>query len=289
MADTEEQRQEGEPLDAYLQEAARLGEEGRWEEAFELLNSAESSFRDDPLLLCTLGVVAGEMEARGVAYDFFRRALSAQPQDPHLLMTLGTALARYDDPDAEGVLRLAVVTAPELAEAHLHYGAYLAREGIFDVALAELRSAQELQPDDARVLRELATAQLLSGAVEQGAETMEQAAGADEDPDTRLLLGLALLPLGRLEEAAEELVRAAADLPADGDAQLAAALAAASQGWMDEAWSALARAEAAPAPPEPELLQDAEEVLEEDPDAVLSLLREEVAPPLLRERLLERL
>jgi predicted Zn-dependent protease len=276
------------PLYDQLQDATRLTEEGRWEEAFELLASLEADHPEDPTLLCMLGVVATEVDASESAYDYFRRALSAQPADPHVLVTLGRALARYDDPEAEGLLRLAAVTAPELADARLAYGAYLAREGIFDVALAELEAARGLEPENPRAARELGVAHLLGGKAEDGVDALEQASALDsEDADLRLLFGLALLTVDRVPEAAEELVRAARELPGDAEAQLAAGLAAASQGWEDEAWSALSRAEIAPAPPDPQLLREVEEALSEEEEGARALLVEEVGPPLLRERLLE--
>jgi Flp pilus assembly protein TadD len=271
-----------------LQDATRLTEEGRWEEAFELLTSLEADYAEDPMLLCMLGVVATEVEASESAYDYFRRAVGAQPEDPRVLVTLGRALARYDDPEAAGLLRLAAVTAPELADARLAYGAYLAREGIFDVAVAELEAARGLEPENPRVARELGVAHLLGGRAETGVDALEQASTLDsEDAELRLLFGLALLTVDRVPEAAEELVRAARELPGDAEAQLAAALAAASQGWEDEAWSALSRAEVAPAPPDPQLLREVEEALSEEEEGARALLVEEVGPPLLRERLLE--
>jgi Flp pilus assembly protein TadD len=283
-----DEQQPGGPLDDQLQDATRLTEEGRWEEAFELLASLEEDHAEDPMLLCMLGVVAAEVEASESAYAYFRRALAAQPENPQVLVTLGRALARYDDPEAEGLLRLAAVTAPELVDARLAYGAYLAREGIFDVALTELMAARGLEPEDPRVARELGVAHLLGGKAEDGVDALEQASALDaEDADLRFLLGLSLLAVDRVPEAAEELVRAARELPGDAEAQLAAALAAASQGWEDEAWSALSRAEVAPAPPDPQLLREVEEALSEEEESARALLVDEVGPPLLRERLLE--
>lgn len=279
----------GGPLDDELQGATQLTEEGRWEEAFELLSALEADHPENPTLLCMLGVVAAEVDASESAYDYFRRALAARPVDPYVLVALGRALARYDDPDAEGLLRLAAVTAPELADARLAYGAYLAREGIFDVAVAELEAARGLEPDDPRVARELGVAHLLGGRAEAGVNALEEASALDaDDADLRLLFGLSLLAVDRVPEASEELVRAARELPGDADAQLVASLAAFSQGWEDEAWAALSRAEIAPAPPDSQLLREVEDALAADEESARTLLVDEVGPPLLRERLLER-
>lgn len=278
-----------EGIEEQLAGAAQLMEEERLEEALDLLTTLERDHPENPALLCMLGVATAEAEATESAYDYFRRSLSAQPQDPVILVTLGRALARYDDPDAEGVLRLAAVTAPHLSVTRLEYGAYLAREGIFDLAITELEAAGELDPENPRIAREEGVAQLLAGRGERGVEALERAVALDsEDSEMRLLLGLALVSVGRLPDAAEELVRAARELATDADAQLAAALAAASQEWDDEAWACLARAEVAPAPPDSQLLREVEEALAEEVEGASALLVEEVGPPLLRERLLER-
>ncbi len=241
------------------------------------------------MVVCMLGVVAEEVEGVGMAYDYFRRCLDLQPQDPFVLATLGMGLARYDDPDAEGVLRLAAITAPEEPVTRLAYGAFLAREGVADLALEELEAASRLDPDDPRVAREIATAHLLAARRAQGVAELERAVALDaEDAETRLLLGLALLGGERADEAAEEIHRAALELLDDGEAQVAAALASAAREWMDAAWDALARAEGAALAAEPGLLHETEDALEAGAAAADSLLREQVAPRLLHERLTQR-
>lgn len=276
-------------IDERLAEAARLMDEERIEEALDLLTSLEDEYREHPGVLCLLGLVMVDAGASESGYDYFRRSLAAQPQDPFILVMLGRALARYDDPDAEGVLRLAAVTAPEVAVTRLEYGAYLAREGIFDLAMSELRAARELDPENPRIAREEGVAHLLVRNGDAGIEALERAVTlGPDDSEVRLLLGLALVASGRLGDAAEELVRAAREMPGDAEAQLAAALAASSQGWEDEAWASLSRAEVAPEPPDADLLREVEEALAEEDGGAGELLAEEVAPPLLRERLLER-
>lgn len=277
------------PLDEQLAEAARLAEDGDPGAAFELLLELEQRHPEEPTLLCMLGVMAGEADASGMAYDYFRRCLATQPEDPHLLATLGAGLARYDDPDAEGVLRLAAVTAPTLALARFRYGAYLAREGMIDLATAELAAAEELEPGNPEIKRELGIARLLAGADSSAVEALEDAAGlAPDDVDVRMLHGLALLRTGGLVGAAEELHAASLAATDDPDVQLLAALACASQEWNDEAWEALARAEGASTPAESGLLREVEEALDAGAEASQEFLLTQLAPALLRERLFER-
>ena len=277
------------PLEEQLAEAAKLAEDGDPAAAFELLLDLEQRSPEDATLLCMLGVMAGEADAAGMAYDYFRRCLATQPEDPHLLATLGAGLARYDDPDAEGVLRLAAVTAPTLAVARFRYGAYLAREGMLDLATTELTAAQELDPENADIKRELGIARLLAGADASAVEALEDAAGlAPDDVDVRTLHGLALLRIGGLTAAAEELHAASLAATDDTDVQLLAALACASQEWSGEAWEALARAEGASTPAESALLREVEEAIDAGAEASEEFLLTQLAPALLRERLFER-
>jgi Flp pilus assembly protein TadD len=273
-------------LEARMAEASELGDAGHWQEAFELLAAEEEANPEHPVLLCMLGVASRELGIEGQAYDYFRRCVHAEPSDPLVLVTAGTGLASLDDPEAESVLRLAALTAPNLVEARLSYGAYLAREGLTEQALDELRAARELDPSDAEVRSELGATHLRAGDSALGVEELGEAVALlPEDAWTRVLYALALQQAERGDEAAEELYRASLDDESDGEAQVLAALACAAQGWEDEAWNALARAAEAASAPAPALLHEAEEAVEEGADAAAELLAAEVAPSMLRERL----
>ncbi len=280
-------------LDELLEQAATLGEEGRWDEARDLLLDELEDHPEDPGLLCALGVASRELGSDGEAYDFFRRTLAAEPQDPFILATAGNGVAVYDDPDAESALRLAAITAPDLAFARVSYGAYLAREGMLDDAVRELEAARGLAAEgaaeEAVVRGELAIAYLLAGRRDDGIAELEDALAADaEDAWLRGLFGMALLEAGRSEEAAEALHRAAAERPGDMEAQLLSALASAGEGWEDEAWNALARAELSAEEVDAALLQEVEEAIGTGPDEAREFLATQLAPTVLRERLLQR-
>ncbi|HEX6925241.1 MAG TPA: hypothetical protein VF167_07405 [Longimicrobiaceae bacterium] len=276
-------------LDPRLQEASRLTDEERWSEAFELLQGMESEYPDDPMLMAMLGTVAGEMEARGLAYDYFRKGLAAQPTDPDILVLLGAGLARFDDPEAEGVLRLAALTAPHFAAARYQYGSYLAREGMVELAVSELVAARDLDPEDAAIHRELGLAYWLAGDTQSAAASLEQAAElAAEDVEARLLAGFMRMLSGEEEEGAEVVVRTAPELEEEGEVQIVAALAAGAEGWIDEAWTALARAGAAAIPADEALVVEVEEALDAGAEAARRLLLEEVLPRVFHERILTR-
>lgn len=277
------------PLDETLQQAASLGDQGRWDEARDLLLEELEENPEDAALLCMLGVASRELGSDGEAYEFFRRTLAAQPQDPVILATAGNGVAVYDDPEAESALRLAAITAPDLPFARVSYGAYLAREGLFADAIRELEAARELGGDEPGVRAELAIAYLLAGRAEDGATELEEALSLDpNDAWLRGVYGMALLEGGRAEEAAEALHGFAEERTEDLEAQLLYALAAAAEGWEDQAWNALARAELSAEETDMALVQEVEERIEAGPEEAREFLHRELAPSVLRERLLQR-
>jgi Flp pilus assembly protein TadD len=269
-------------------EAESLGAEDRWEEARELLLDALPDHASDALLLCWLGIACERLGDEGEAYEFFRRSLAQQPTDPFVLAAAGTGVSMYDDPEAEGALRLAAITAPRFPFARSAYGAYLAREGLFDEALAELTAARELAPDDAAIRAELGVTMLLAGRTEGGVAELEEALSWAEEPWLRGLYGLALLETERREEGAEQLHRASTERPEDVEIHLLSALASAAEGWEDEAWAAVARAEIAAESLDADLIREVEEAVEGGPEAARDFLREQLGPSLLRERLHQR-
>ncbi len=269
-----------------LQEAIALGDEGRLEEMAQVLRSALRDTPDEPFLLCWLGVAEEEMGNEGVAYDYFRRALDEEPIDPQLLAVIGSGLARSDDPEAERALRTAAVTAPDLLETRLNYGAYLAREGMFDEALEHLRAAVAIDPEDPVPRGELGTALALKGDLGGAAEAMERALElAPDDSWTRLLLGLVYVEQGEGETAAELRGQAAEEREQDAEAQSLAALAAAAQGWADRAEDILARAAYSAEGSDAELLTEAEERVAAGPAEALEMLHDQIGPSVLHERL----
>jgi Flp pilus assembly protein TadD len=273
---------------AELAEASAMADEGDWMAALNVLLTAEQRFPLDPTLLCMTGVALRETGADDVAYDYFRRCLAQSPADPQLLVTAGSEIARWDDPDAERVLRLAALTAPEMAQARLEYGVYLAREGHLDTSISELETARRLDPADPRTHLELGIALLRADRIQESLAELEEALSlAPEDDWLLAIVGLALIDSRSMEDAAERLRLASLARPHDWEIHGAAALGASAVGWEDEAWAALARAEAAPEA-DLSLLRDLEQVLEAGAEDAEEYLRTEVGPSLLRQRLVDR-
>ena len=273
-----------------LQEALALGDEGNWEEMAKVLAGALKDSPDDPYLLCWAGVAEQEVGNEGAAYDYFRRALEEEPADPQLLAVIGGGLAQFDDPEAERALRTAAVTAPDIAMTRLQYGAYLAREGMFEEALEHLRAAVGIDPEDPVLHGELGTALALKGDLAGASGEMERTLElAPDDSWTRLLLGLIYIEQGDGEIGAETLIQAADEREDDAEAQILAALAAAAQGWADSAEDIIAKATYSAEGSDRELLNEAEERIAAGATEALEMLREHMGPSVLHERLTQPL
>ena len=276
-------------VEELLQRALSLGDENDWEGMAEVLRSGLESFPGDAYVLCWLGVAEEELGLEGVAYERYKQALSSDPEDPHLLATAGTALARFDDPDAESVLRAAAVMAPDFPPARWMYGAYLSREGFLDHAIEELTAAAELAPEEPVVAVEMGVALALKGEMDAAIDAFSRATSLDpNDGWHRVLLGLVLCEVDRMDEAAGDLSAGAHLCPEDFEAQLLAALAACAVGWDDTSYEMVERARQVALSGD---LSEVEEValrVEAGAAQSLELLVTTLVPGTLRERLMAR-
>lgn len=278
-------------VEALLQEALGLGEDGDWEGMSFLLHQALEDHPEEGELLCWAAMAERELGREGAAYDLFKRALATGPEDPLVLAMAGNGVAAFDDPDAEGALRTAALTAPDLPEAHLYYGAYLAREGMLDEALRELDVARALDPEDPAIALEKGIALALKKDSSAEAE-FERAFQLDPDDGwIRVMLGLCIMefdPEGeRNEEAAEQLEAGARLRPDDLEAQLLAAAMLAAVDRDGSAWEMLERARMVAQGGDQAVISALEERLEEA-EGVEELLRSSILPMAWHDRLMVR-
>jgi len=276
-------------LDDVLSRAHARGEEGDWEGMAELLYEHAEDFDDEPAFHCWLGVAERELGLDGMAYERFRHSLALNPEDPYVLAMAGNGVAAFDDPDAEQALRTAALLGPEVSLTHLLYGAYLAREGLFDEAVRELTRARELDPDEPQGAYELGVAHALAGRMEMAADALGDAVSLEPDSAwNRVVFGLVLLEGQRWEEALGELMEGAVLEPDDVEAQLAAGLAAAASGREESGLEMLERARFRALDEDQEVIMTVEERIDAGADSARALLVEEMAPDMLRRRLAER-
>jgi tetratricopeptide (TPR) repeat protein len=273
-------------LEVILERARRLGEEGDWEAAAAELRDALPEWPEDPTLLCWLGVAERELGMDGVAYERFRTAVGLETDDPVLLAVAGTALASFDDPDAEGALRTAALLAPRVSEVRWRYGAFLSREGFLEQALEELDASVELDPESPIAYYERGVARSLDGRMDAAIDDFARSVELDDDPWARSVLGLALVVAGRVEESVLELELAGAH-GLDPRAHLLAALAHAA--FDDEgAWRHLEMARGGAEGTEQLVVEEVESRLADGPDAARRFLVATLGPTTLRERLMAR-
>lgn len=278
-----------ERVQAILDLAQQDGEEGDFATMAERLREGLGDFPQDPYLLCWLGVAEREMGHDGVAYEHFRACLAAEPTDPHLLATAGTAIAAFDDPEAEGALRSAALMAPDLPLARWMYGAFLTREGMLEDGLRELSAARDLDGEDATIRYELGIGLALVGRREEAIAEMYRSIELDAgDGWVHVVLGLLLAEEGRGEEAAGVLDEGARLRPDDVEAQLLAALAAAAAGAEDAALEMLERGRQWAEGGDRTLVDEVEARLDEGYEEAAAWLREQLGPAALRERMMTR-
>ncbi|MEX0935403.1 MAG: hypothetical protein WD013_00770 [Gemmatimonadota bacterium] len=276
-------------VEGLLQKALVHAEDGEWDRMAEGLRQTLEDHPGDPYVLCWLGMAERELGMEGIAYERFKRALEAEPEDPVLLATAGNAVAAFDDPAAEAALRTAAMIAPQLPQARWMYGAYLAREGMVEKALDELRAASELDPEDAVIRYEYGVAKALGddleGAVFLFAHAAENRPG---DGWILLMLGLANLLLGELDDAIGPLEEGARLRPEDVEAQLLSALAFAATGWDERSLEMVERARFLAEGADVGLIGEAEARMEDGAEAARRFLDTTIAPSSFRERLMQR-
>lgn len=278
-----------EAVRALLERAHELGDEGDFQGMAEQLRAALAEHPRDPYVLCWLGVAERELGLAGVAYERFRACLEARPVDPHLLATAGSGIAAFDDPDALGALRTAVLLGPDLPLARWLYGAYLIREGMLEEGLGELHAARELDPEDAAVRYELGVGLALAGRRGEAVEELYRSVELDAaDGWAHIVLGLLLADEERAEEAAGVLEEGARLRPEDVEAQLLAALAAAAVSREDTAFEMVERARQWAEGADRALVDEVEGRLDEGSQEAGSWLWEQIGPAALRDRMMSR-
>ncbi len=276
-------------LDSLMERVFSLADDGDWGSTVDLLREHLAEHGDEPSVHCALGVAEREIGNDGIAYECFKKALELRPEDPYVLATAGNGVAAFDDPDAMEALKSAAVLAPDVPLTRMLYGAYLAREGLYDWAIEQLEAARELDATDAHVVYELGVAFALAGQMGRACDALGEAVQLDPDDGwARVVFGLVLLEANRLDEAVGELVEGARLRPQDVDAQLLAALAASGTGLDGAAYEMLERARMRALAGDLELVESAEEQIDAGPEAAASFLENDMRSDALRVRLKER-
>lgn len=276
-------------LDEILDYARQRGDEGDLPEMARVLEERMENFPEEPAVLCWLGIARREMGDEGAAYALFKEAVAMNPDDPHILATLGGALAHSDDPDAEPALRMAALSAPDLPFARWMYGAYLSREGMCEEGIKELQIAAGLDDEDPTIPLELGIAYALNDEIPKARLAVARAVELDpQDGWSMVILGLLEAEEGDLEEAAADLATGAEARLEDVQAQVLAALALGAAGWEQRAYEMVERARVRAEGLDHDSLLAVESRIDDGPEAALEYFKTTVAPLALRERLMAR-
>jgi len=171
-----------------------------------------------------LGVVARVRGDHQAARHHFTRAVRLGPAFAEGYANLGEALLADGRPEeAAEALRAALRIDPDLAAPRLNLARALLQAGLLDEARRPARWAEarreylhllEAEPGGAPAQADLAFMAYLSGRLEEAAGRYQQAAALEETAEARLGGCLALLALGRCQEAAPVCDRCLALAPA---------------------------------------------------------------------------
>lgn len=188
-------------------EAARSGRGSDALVAFDELFAAEPGHLTGRIECARLHESRGEHDEAG---EHLSAAVRLHPELPEALLARGAFLARRKlHPDAEADLQKAVRLAPESADAHFALGFALWLRGVAAEAVGHLRRAAALDPARADVVYYLGEALHQAGDEPGALEALERAAALDAtNPKPFHLMGRVLDRLGRPEEAREMYRRA---------------------------------------------------------------------------------
>lgn len=161
------------------------------------------------------GTVALMTESLAEAEAHFQRAVRQDPDHGAAWFNLGWALRRRgENAAAIAALRQAVRLEPNW-QALFNLGCVLLDSGFAPEAVAMLRSARDLRPQDPGTAANLGTALWRAGQVAEAEECLRQASAAHPESVASGNLGNLLTALGRIDEAVAVLRRAIASRPGD--------------------------------------------------------------------------
>jgi tetratricopeptide (TPR) repeat protein len=145
-----------------------------------------------------------------------RRVQAAHPNDFWAAFWLGEVLAARSDPDAVGYVRAALAIRPEGIVAHLVLGYLLGAEGRLGEAAEQYGRALELDPASDLAHYDLARCLWFQGLPDRAGDHCREANRLNPRwGPPHVLLGQALLDLGRFDEAHAALRRSLELLPAE--------------------------------------------------------------------------
>ncbi len=199
-----------------------------WQDGVSLFQRALAVTENNWVAHGNLGVLFAGAGRYPEALTHYRQALSLQPRQPEVLVSLGRLLMQLGRPqEAVGVLREAPAHGALSGMVALALAQALAMSGDFAEALAVLDDVLAAEPEDAAALAARGSCLLALGRAPEAADQYRAALRRRaDDPQTRYNLGLALATMGHHADAAVEIGAARDQAMAAGRTDLAQAMAA---------------------------------------------------------------
>jgi len=169
---------------------------------------------EDPTVLLTRAELRASVGRYPEAIADYRHALELRPDLPEALLGLALACVRSGDmPAAEEAAQRAIAARQRDWRGYSMLGYVYFQEGRYARALEPWRHAVRLAPDNAHAQRNVGSAYLLLGRLEEGVAAYRKSVEVEPTPTGYSNLGTALFDLGRDEEAVQAFERATALAP----------------------------------------------------------------------------
>jgi tetratricopeptide (TPR) repeat protein len=236
---------------AAARELSRQGvaamEMGQWQQAEDLLNKSLVSVPDDAATRRWLAETMWHRDAKQDALAQMEEAVRQEPENASLLVRAGEmSLAAGARDMALAHAEQAVRIDPTLAPAWVLRGRCFQQINQPDRALADLQHALEFGPDSSDVLLDVATLYRQRGQPARSLTTLHHLLDTyspGQEPQNVLVLeGLALMDLGRPQQACETLAAATRRGPATADGLFYLAEAYSAAGDIEQATAAAEQA-----------------------------------------------
>jgi predicted O-linked N-acetylglucosamine transferase (SPINDLY family) len=212
-------------------------EDGRYEQAFDLVNQLVLGDPADAEGLHLLGLIAFQQGKGQLALDCIGNALALQPNYVHAHYSLGeTLLAQNQIDQAEISFQRALALNPQFVETHCKLGSILITRKKFAEAAAHYRQAIALNPEMLAAHSYLAASLRAQGLLEEAVASYRHALSLSPNAaDVHYSLGDTLHTLGRLDAATDSFAQATSLKPDFAMAHYKLASTLKAQDRLDEA------------------------------------------------------
>lgn len=224
---------------AQLAEARALYQDGRLQEAEQLLTQISRNNPNNPETLYLLGAIAYRTRIYDSSVRMMLRVIALQPRHHDAQLTLGMAYRAQKKPrEALVALRKAAVMKPSSLDGRFHLALAEIEAGDLKAAAKNLERAVKIDPESAHVRNTYASVLFQLGDRDESLRQLRKAAAiASDSADMQQNLAVALQTNGQHEEAVEQFRRVLALVPDHFDAMYGMANSLTALRQIDEAYT----------------------------------------------------